>query len=530
MKLTTPKRIAVHALLLAGSALFLFPFVWLVVTSLKPIEQTMKMPPEWIPKAYYAPVLGERMTVNKEREIDQPSIIVLLQESRREGERVLLPAEKYQDGRANVEIRIADRKVQKQVAAEVEKRVPPGSWLVREKIERLPQETPPLTLPADHVTSWPRFCARLYGERAEPAPNASRRLWSLLPQEARQIVETAAGAQRPDKHDRAEVAKAVTELLARPDLFPQELVAELEPPAEAKTLLRRRPEELSDQEVRRMNRLLLEAAFPKTIAPSQEEWLTPRWDCVDAAAIVERAEPAWWNYQGAIRYTGYYPLNLFGWSVDVPMFIVYLWNTMVVAVLGTIGLVISSSLAAYGFSRICWKGRDTCFFLTLCTMMVPFAVIMVPLYGVFRSLGWIGTLRPLWVPPCFGHAFSIFLLRQFFLTIPQDLTDAARIDGCSEFGIFWRVILPLSKPALAVVALFHFMYAWKDFLGPLIFLTEQHTYTLSLGLQFYQSQHGGSEWHFLMAAATMMILPVVILFFFTQRTFIQGISTTGMKG
>ncbi|NQT53426.1 carbohydrate ABC transporter permease [bacterium] len=195
-----------------------------------------------------------------------------------------------------------------------------------------------------------------------------------------------------------------------------------------------------------------------------------------------------------------------------------------------VGVVFSSALVAYGFARIRWKGRDTCFLLTLATMMVPFAVTMVPLYGVFRALGWIGTLKPLWVPAWFGGAFNIFLLRQFFLTIPQDLTDAARIDGCTEFGIFWRIMLPLSKPALAVVALFHFMWAWKDFMGPLIFLTEQNTFTLSLGLQFYQSQHGGSEWHYLMAAATMMIVPVIVLFFFTQKTFIQGISTTGMKG
>ncbi|MBM4041350.1 MAG: carbohydrate ABC transporter permease [Planctomycetes bacterium] len=211
------------------------------------------------------------------------------------------------------------------------------------------------------------------------------------------------------------------------------------------------------------------------------------------------------------------------------MFLIYLRNTLIVAVLGVIGTVLSSSLAAYGFARIAWRGRDALFLVALSTMMVPFAVTMVPLYGVFRTLGWIGTLKPLWVPAFFGSAFNIFLLRQFFRTIPSDLSDAARIDGCSEFGIFWRIILPLSRPALAVVALFHFMWAWNDFMGPLIFLTKQETYTLSLGLQFYQSQHGGSEWHFLMAASTLMILPIVVLFFFTQRTFIQGISTTGMK-
>jgi multiple sugar transport system permease protein len=141
----------------------------------------------------------------------------------------------------------------------------------------------------------------------------------------------------------------------------------------------------------------------------------------------------------------------------------------------------------------------------------------------------LGTFRPLWLPAWFGSAFNIFLLRQFFLTIPAELSDAARLDGCSEFGIFWRIILPLSKPALAVVALFSFMWAWNDFLGPLVYLQHPTQYTLALGLQTFQSQHGGTEWHLLMAASVLIILPVVVLFFLAQKTFIQGIATTGMK-
>ena len=140
-----------------------------------------------------------------------------------------------------------------------------------------------------------------------------------------------------------------------------------------------------------------------------------------------------------------------------------------------------------------------------------------------------GTFRPLWVGAWFGGAFFIFLLRQFFRTIPFELSEAAKIDGCSEWGIFRQVILPLSKPALAVVALFQFMYTWNDFLGPLIYLLDQKTFTLSLGLQFYQSQHGGTQYHLLMAAATMVIAPVILLFFFTQKQFIQGIVLTGLK-
>jgi len=211
-------------------------------------------------------------------------------------------------------------------------------------------------------------------------------------------------------------------------------------------------------------------------------------------------------------------------------FLTYLSNTLLVALLSVIGTLTSSSLVAYGLSRIQWKGRATLFSITLATMMVPFPVLMVPLYGVFRSLGWIGTLLPLWVPTFFGGAFNIFLLRQFFLTIPNELSDAARIDGCSEFEIFWRIILPLSRPALSVVALFTFLNAWNEFLAPLLFLTEPETFTMALGLQQYQSQFAGSEWHLLMAASALRVMPIIALFFFAQKSFIQGISTTGMGG
>jgi multiple sugar transport system permease protein len=172
----------------------------------------------------------------------------------------------------------------------------------------------------------------------------------------------------------------------------------------------------------------------------------------------------------------------------------------------------------------------------LSTMMIPFPVMMVPLYTIFRWLGdhtpipWLGTFKPLWVPAWFGSAFSIFLLRQFFVTIPEELSEAARIDGCSEFGIYWHIILPLSRPALSVVALFTFMYVWRDFLGPLVYLQRSSQFTLTLGLQAFQSQNGGTSWNLLMAASVLVISPVILLFFLAQRTFIQGIATTGMKG
>jgi multiple sugar transport system permease protein len=272
----------------------------------------------------------------------------------------------------------------------------------------------------------------------------------------------------------------------------------------------------------------------------------PRQFYLPADAVKTELKPLFGNYPEAIRALtaneadkgkplgqlvakSAMPWNRGSKSVTVT-FLSYLANSLVVALLGLVGAVLSSALVAYGLSRIRWKGREALFSITLATMMVPFPVLMIPLYGVFRDLGWIGSLLPLWVPAYFGGAFNIFLLRQFFMTIPNELSDAARIDGCSEWAIFWRVILPLAKPALAVVGLFHFLFAWNDFLGPLIFLTEPETFTMALGLQQYQSQHGGSEWHLLMGASVLLVVPIVILFFFAQKTFIQGISTTGMGG
>jgi multiple sugar transport system permease protein len=217
-------------------------------------------------------------------------------------------------------------------------------------------------------------------------------------------------------------------------------------------------------------------------------------------------------------------------------FTLFARNTLIIAALCVLGTTTSSALVAYGFAKIRFKGRGLLFAVMLSTMMIPFPVTMVSLFTIFRWLGdhnlgqWLGTYKPLWVPAWFGSAFNIFLLRQFFMTIPDELSEAARIDGCSEFGIFWRIILPLARPALAVVALFTFMWAWNDYLGPLVYIQDQDQYTLSLGLQTFQSMHGGVEYHLLMAASVLVILPVIVLFFLTQKTFIQGIATTGVKG
>jgi multiple sugar transport system permease protein len=349
------KRLLTYGLLLAGSVVFLFPLAWLILTSLKPIEQTMTMPPTWVPRAYYAEINGQRLEVTRD---------------------FYLPAS--------------------------------NAWQVTER--------------------------------------------------------------------------SATKIIARP--------------------------------------------LAKAIVPATD--------------IESQIEPRWRNYRDALATMGGKSIEEVegsvspqrtGLSRDAKVsFWTFLGNTLTICLLGCLGTVLSNALIAYGFAKIRWKGRDTVFALTLATMMIPFPVLMVPLYGVFKSLGWIGTLKPLWLPAFFGSAFNIFLMRQFFRTIPEELSEAARIDGCSEWGIFWRIILPLSKPVLAVVALFHFLFAWNDFMGPLLFLTRKHTFTLALALQNYQTQHGGVEWHLLMAGSAVVVIPIILLFFLTQKTFIKGIATTGIKG
>jgi multiple sugar transport system permease protein len=209
-------------------------------------------------------------------------------------------------------------------------------------------------------------------------------------------------------------------------------------------------------------------------------------------------------------------------------FFKYMGNTLIIFVAKAIGAALSCSLAAYGFSVLHWPGRDAVFVLVLSTMMLPFQVTMIPLYIIFDRLGWIGTFYPLIVPSWFGYAFSIFMLRQFFRTIPMELSEAARIDGCSEPRIYWQIIMPLARPALATLIMFEFMWTWSDFFAPLLYLNNQANWTLSLGLLQFKSQHE-TNWELLMAASTLVTLPSVFLYFFGQKAFVQGIATTGFR-
>jgi multiple sugar transport system permease protein len=390
-------KMLAYSLLVIGSFLFIFPFIWLVSTSLKPLEQAATMPPQWVPYEYRATLDGQECEVIRGDALTSPMLVVRLnlKDDPRDGQKLLVPESDYRDG------------------------------TIPQKIAGIEQRIPATVL-----------------RRTEPG-------WCYIKERKTQVDMNAPGA----------------------------------------------------------------------------------WDVVPPETITGRPKLFWGNFPAAINKMGRVRvwIPLLG-GREMSIFWLYLRNTLIVCILGVIGTVSSSSLVAYSLARIPWRGRGVLFGITLATMMVPFAVLMVPLYALFAKFGWVGTLLPLWVPAFFGSGFNIFLLRQFFLTIPKDLSEAARIDGCSEFGIFWRIILPLSKPALAVVALFHFLYAWNDFMGPLLFLTRRETFTLSLGLQSFQSQHGGTDWTSLMAASTLICLPIIVLFFFTQKTFIKGIATTGLKG
>lgn len=207
----------------------------------------------------------------------------------------------------------------------------------------------------------------------------------------------------------------------------------------------------------------------------------------------------------------------------------YILNTMIVVVFGTIGTVVSCTLVAYGFARFRAKGLPVMFLILLSTIMLPPQVTLIPTFIVFKMIGWYDTLLPLIVPAFFANAWDVFLLRQFFMTLPTELDDAARIDGCGPFGILWHIIIPQSYPVLATVTIFSVLYAWNDFYAPLIYLQSQEHWTLALGLQSFNAVYTNQA-HLLMAASTLMVIPPILMFFFAQRLFIQGVVISGIKG
>ena len=211
-------------------------------------------------------------------------------------------------------------------------------------------------------------------------------------------------------------------------------------------------------------------------------------------------------------------------------FFTFFRNSVFVTSLAVLGELISASMVAYSFARLRFPGRNVLFLLVLATMMIPYPVTMVPSFIIFKLLGMVGTYLPLVLPPFLGPAFSIFMLRQFFLTINSELDEAAKIDGANEFTIYWKIMLPLTKPALATIAIFSFMGNWNDFMSPLIYLSKTEMFTLALGINYLRSFRGGGDLSLQMAASVMFMLPCIVLYFYAQRNIVQGIVTTGLKG
>lgn len=227
--------------------------------------------------------------------------------------------------------------------------------------------------------------------------------------------------------------------------------------------------------------------------------------------------PSVWHFDNFAKAWSTQPFNLF------------LKNSLIVTILSLIGQLLSSALVAYGFARFRFKGRDGLFILLLATMMIPWEVTMIPLYMEFNYLGWINTLKPLIVPAWFGAPFFIFLLRQFIMTIPMELEDAAKIDGANPVQSFMLVITPLMAPALILVGVFHFLSSWNDYLGPLIFLNDQSKYTLTLGLAQFRGMFG-VDMEGIMAVTTLICIPPLVMFFMAQRYIVEGVTGTGIKG
>lgn len=280
---------------------------------------------------------------------------------------------------------------------------------------------------------------------------------------------------------------------------------------------------------RRQRRLIFELAMHLLLIAGAVTMLVPFFWLVSTSlkpAGREFAYPPEWIPHPAV-WRNYLDM-LFG---PIPFYLL-VRNTVVIALFSLVGVLLSSSLSAFGFARLKFDGRDFWFVMVLATMMLPSVVTLIPTFVLFKTLRWIDTWLPLIVPSFFGGgAFNVFLLRQFFLTIPVDLDEAARIDGASSFRIWWQLIMPLSRPVVATIAILNFMDDWNAFIRPLIYITTMRKQMIGVGLAFYRGLSSGySKWNLMMAASTLMTIPIIILFFVTQRYFVRGIVMTGLAG
>jgi len=559
LPLANAARLVTHGALLAGCGLFSFPFIWLVGTSFKYDEEIFVYPPRWVPGWPAQVDASPYVTLETVERLEPPATV---------------SRERWGDLWKQLEPELWGRGTQLLPAREIE--------TVRAQVLRpvLTRALLTLAVPGVPTHTWQEpdeealaaLLARIDAPMAASAWDAIRRSLALRDLTVRDTAYDThmlpGGSQlarwQPASGDARLLASGADQLAPTLDVaydfrdsrsftlsgeFPLPISAEeflsFTLPIHQDRSWHRLLVELELGGVRYVgeDRLYLgqhrwqELSFKLATRDDRDEGDLGIWPLVPASdhagaltdaahfrvrLCVERAGPMtalWRKYTS--NYRSAYIATQHRW--------LYVGNSVLLAVLTIAGQALSCSMVAYAFSRLRWPGRDLLFGVLLATMMLPGQVTMIPVFMIFRQLGWYNTLQALWVPSLFGSAFFIFMLRQFMRGIPTDLEDAARIDGCSVFGIYWRVILPLVKPALAAVCIFTFMNTWNDFMGPLIYLNDQRLYPLAMVLFDFRSQHS-SEFGMLMAASTLMTLPVIAIFFLAQRYFIQGVTLTGMKG
>ena len=353
--------------------------------------------------------------------------------------------------------------------------------------------TAPTQIAPHDVRDWQRLCTRLHREGTGHAPGPSRRIWELLSEKDRDVIVEASTQPELDEEDKANLAVILNELIGRPDLYRRADFARLNLPDEVRKNLDRPAASPPREDVRKRNRLLLDRSYPQEITASHRLY--------------------WENFQTVLVETN---------------FARALFNSVFVTVAVTVGQVVTSSLAAFAFARLKFFGRDKLFLAYLATMMIPGAVTMIPVFILLREFGWIDSYKALIIPAMFT-AYGTFMLRQFFMSVPAELEEAAVMDGGSALRIYWNIVMPLSKPGIAALALLVFMGCWRSFMWPLIVCHTEKMYTVPVALAQFQEIYG-VQWTLLMAGSVIMIIPMLVVFIFGQRYFVEGIRVGAVKG
>jgi multiple sugar transport system permease protein len=568
------RRFAAYAILLAGCAVFATPFLWLVSTSAKQNEELSVYPPQWVPRVPWyseqSPFIdgGAYDDLNAPDKLDEatwgrlrPAIEDALWA--RVGE--TLPPERLADIRTMGNAESFRPQIVRGLWQQLRETVPESLWeeAASGPAKALPPDENPLVLflarsvtpeVAEHAAAGivrtlaaGELAVRDARNALLPLEDASG--WqtdgpaSLSPDqvEGEKCQRLAYDMRQADGFALAQTFRLPAALATEPDAADAPTIQAIDVPIHCDYTWHRATITLeTGGKVYRGERpfwldirswQVAELVFKSPLyRNSRAIVLQP-----DETATTAVADPHTYRLTLAFEKSSRFRTALdkylysYRWAVRYIAFDQQLRNSVILVVLNVLGQLFACSLVAYAFARLQFYGRGLLFGLLLATMMLPVQVTMIPQFALWKGLGWYNTLRPLWVPAWFGSAFFIFLLRQFFMTIPKELEDAAKIDGCGFFGIYWRIMLPLAAPAMATVAIFAFMGAWNEFVQPLVYLSDDRLFPLSLGLNQFR-QENAAEWSMLMAAATLMMLPVIAVFFFCQRYFIQGVTLTGLKG